>query len=60
MRLFDPYWPGTKILKTRHNDFNWEGKPSQIMQLPEMKNINLAKQQKINLKQNANKNHSYS
>lgn len=59
MKEFDIYWPGTKILKTRHNAFNWQGKPSQIMQLQEMKNINQAKQQKVNLTQNANKNPTY-
>ena len=22
------YWPGTNIFKTRHNAFDWQGKPS--------------------------------
>jgi len=23
-------WPGTAIIKTQHNAFNWQGKPSQV------------------------------
>lgn len=30
MSDYELYWPGTTILKTRHNDFNWRGKPSVI------------------------------
>lgn len=22
------FWPGTNIIKTQHNDFNWRGQPS--------------------------------
>lgn len=25
-----PTWPGTAILKTQHNAFNWRGAPSEI------------------------------
>lgn len=24
------YWPGTKIKKSKDNDFNWRGKPSKV------------------------------
>ena len=37
------YWPGTKIMKTHHNAFNWKGKESQLMQDVEMRNINNSK-----------------
>ncbi len=57
---FELYWPGTTILKTRHNAFNWQGKTSRLMQDTEMKNINQAKMQKVDLKKNAKKNPTYS
>lgn len=52
------YWPGTKILKTQHNAFNWKGKGSEVMQHADMKASNIAKLQKVELKQNAKKNGS--
>lgn len=42
---FDLYWPGTKIIKTRHNAFNWQGKPSVITNSAEFKMSSASKKQ---------------
>ena len=43
------YWPGTKVYKSRHNAFNWEGQPSKVMQHMDMKIANINKLQKVSL-----------
>ena len=43
------FWPGTSVQKSLHNEFNWQGKPSKIMQLLDMRIINTSKLQKINV-----------
>lgn len=46
---FVEFWPGTTVQKTLHNEFNWQGQPSKIMQLLDMRIINTSKLQKINV-----------
>jgi hypothetical protein len=41
------YWPGSNVIKSQGNAFNWHGKHSQIMQHQDMKNTNNAKLQAI-------------
>ena len=43
------FWPGTTIQKSLHNEFNWQGQPSKIMQSLDMRIINTSKLQKINV-----------
>ena len=43
------FWPGTSVQKSLHNEFNWQGQPSKIMQLLDMRIINTSKLQKINV-----------
>lgn len=34
------YWPGTKIQKSLHNVFNWQGQPSKLAKALKPANIN--------------------
>ena len=48
------YWPGTKIIKSTNNGFNWQGNPNLIMRDVEMRNINNAKIQGLGQKEKEN------
>lgn len=48
------YWPGTNIVKSKGNAFDWHGRSSQIMNTPEMKMSNGAKLQMMGSKSQAN------
>ena len=39
------YWPGTKIVKSRGNAFDWQGKCSEIVSDPKIRMSNATKKQ---------------
>lgn len=41
------YWSGTNIKKSNANAFDWKGSGSQLSKDPEMKRLQIAKQQTI-------------
>lgn len=43
------YWPGTNVIKSRSNAFDWKGHSSEIMKKFDMQMSNNAKLQAINL-----------
>jgi hypothetical protein len=43
------YWPGTNVIKSRSNAFDWRGHSSEIMKQLDMQLSNNAKFQAINL-----------
>ena len=47
------YWPGTKIIKSQGNAFDWHG-PSYILSIPEIRNSNNAKLHMMGTKEKAN------
>ena len=46
-KKYSPYWPGTNIVKSRANAFNWQGKESEILKQADHRNLNIAAKQKI-------------
>ena len=44
------YWPGTKIVKSRGNAFDWKNTNSNILNDPQLRAVNLLLKQKTELK----------